>query len=326
VGMRAGGSFSGATSTFLPSGARRNVSDRSHERVPLLGIGASVTRWQRTAGLELYGNVAEAWRPVLFSERFPNDLVAVDPTMRAARGITSDVGVRGRALGGRLTYDLSGFHLVYDDRIGTLNRAALGSDSLRFPAGLRTNVGRSLHRGLEMFAELDATSYLAGLVGREAPRPAAGGRTSIFTSAGRTVATYTRGPARGRQVEYSPDWVVRTGLTHRQLDTRGERWRGTVQASHVSDVYSDASNTARQADGLQGVIPAYAVWDASWSVRLPGTYGTQGDGLRLELHVNNLFDRRYFTRRASGYPGPGIIPAEPRTLMAGVRLETGTRR
>ena len=326
VGMRAGGSFSGATSTFLPSGARRNVSDRSHERVPLLGIGASVTRWQRTAGLELYGNVAEAWRPVLFSERFPNDLVAVDPTMRAARGITSDVGVRGRALGGRLTYDLSGFHLVYDDRIGTLNRAALGSDSLRFPAGLRTNVGRSLHRGLEMFAELDATSYLAGLVGREAPRPAAGGRTSIFTSAGRTVATYTRGPARGRQVEYSPDWVVRTGLTHRQLDTRGERWRGTVQASHVSDVYSDASNTARQADGLQGVIPAYAVWDASWSVRLPGTYGMQGDGLRLELHVNNLFDRRYFTRRASGYPGPGIIPAEPRTLMAGVRLETGTRR
>lgn len=324
VGMRAGGSFSAASGAFVATGSRTDVRDRSHERVPLLGVGASVTRWQRALGVEVYGNIAEAWRPVLFSERFPNDLVAVDPAMRSARGISSDLGVRGRLLGGRLTYDVSGFHLVYDDRIGTLNRAALGVDSLRFPAGLRTNVGRSVHRGLELFAELDATSYLAALLGQPVRASHLGGRTSLFTSAGRTVATYTRGPANGRQVEYSPDWVVRSGLTHRQLDARGERFRGTVQASHVSEVYSDASNTARQADGIQGVIPAYTVWDASLSARLPAVLNAEG--LRFELHVNNLFDRRYFTRRASGYPGPGIIPAEPRTIMAGVRVEVGRQR
>lgn len=327
VGMRAGGTFSGASgSTFLPSGARTTVNDRSHERVPLYGMGASITRWQQALGFEVYGNVAQAWRPVLFSERFPNDLVAVDPAMRAARGITSDLGVRGQAFGRRLTYDISGFHLTYDDRIGTLNRAALGADSLRFPAGLRTNVGRSVHRGMEAFAELDATTMIAAALGRSAPRANTGGRTSMFTSAGRTVATYTRGPASGRQVEYSPDWVVRSGLTHRRLDSRGERWRGTLQASQVSSVYSDASNTLRQVDGLQGEIPAYTVWDASMSLRLPAQFGVRNDALRFELHVNNLFDRRYFTRRASGYPGPGIIPAEPRTIMAGVRVEVGTRR
>lgn len=325
VGMRAGGSFSGASgSTFASTGTRTVVNDRSHQRLPLWGFGTSITRWQRALGLEVYGNVAQAWRPVLFSERFPNDLVAVDPAMRAASGMTSDAGVRGQLFGRTVTYDVSGFHLTYDDRVGTLNRAALGADSLRFPAGLRTNVGRSVHRGFEAFAELDATSLLAGALRRQTPRANVGGRTSLFTSAARTVATYTRGPANGRQVEYSPDWVVRSGVTHRQLDAKGERFRGTVQASHVSEVYSDASNTQRQPDGIQGVIPAYTVWDASFVMRLPAV--VNAEGLRFELHVNNLFDRRYFTRRASGYPGPGIVPAEARTIMAGVRVEVGARR
>lgn len=327
VAMRAGGSFSPASgSTFLTTGARTTVNDRSDEQLPLVGLGASITRWQRSLGFEVYGNVAQAWRPVLFSERFPNDLVAVDPALRAASGITSDLGVRGQLFNRQLTYDVSGFHLTYDDRVGTLNRAALGADSLLFPAGLRTNVGRSVHRGFEAFAELDATSILATVVGRRTPGAGSGARTSLFTSAGRTVATYTRGPANGRQVEYSPDWVVRSGLTHRRLDTRGERFRGTLQASHVSAVYSDASNTGQQADGLQGIVPAYTVWDASLAMRLPELLNVGDTGLSFELHVNNLFDRRYFTRRASGYPGPGIIPAEPRTVMAGVRVEVGGRR
>jgi Fe(3+) dicitrate transport protein len=28
--------------------------------------------------------------------------------------------------------------------------------------------------------------------------------------------------------------------------------------------------------------------------------------------VNNLANTRYFTRRADGYPGPGILPSDPR--------------
>ena len=310
VQMQAGGTFARASaSTFLPVAAPVAVNDRSLERVPLLGLGTSVTRWQRRLGVELYGNVAQAWRPVLFSERFPNDLVAVDPAMRSARGLSADVGARGRALASRLSYDVSVFHLDYDGRVGTLSRAVLGADSLRYPSGLRTNAGRSWHRGFEAFAELDLSAVRRG--------------ASLFTSVGRTVATYTRGAAAGRQVEYSPDWVVRSGLTLRGQDARGERWRGTLQGSHVSTVYSDASNTVVQADGLQGIIPAYTVWDLSLSTRLPRLLTRDLRGVRAELNVNNLLDRRYFTRRAAGYPGPGIIPAEPRTVLAGVRVEMG---
>lgn len=332
LSMTAGGTFTAASgTTFLPTGTPVAVNDRSRESIPLLGLGASVTRWRQRLGVEFYGNVSEAWRPVLFSERFPNDLVAVDAAMRSASGRSADLGARGTALDGLLTYDVSGFHLTYEDRIGTLNRAALGGDSLRFPNGLRTNVGRSRHYGLEAFGELDVGRLATRLGGGRTPRagaPHSGApTTTLFTSVGRTVATYTRGPAAGRQVEYSPDWVVRTGLTHARRDAAspalGDRWRGTLQLSHVSGVYSDASNTVFQANALQGRIPAYTVVDASFSVRVPPRVAAGVRGLRFEANVNNLFDRRYFTRRATGYPGPGLIPAEPRTVLAGLRLDMG---
>jgi Fe(3+) dicitrate transport protein len=32
------------------------------------------------------------------------------------------------------------------------------------------------------------------------------------------------------------------------------------------------------------------------------------------MGVNNLFNESYFTRRAGGYPGPGLLPANGRTF------------
>ena len=42
----------------------------------------------------------------------------------------------------------------------------------------------------------------------------------------------------------------------------------------------------------------------------------------VESGINNLSNEVYFSRRAAGYPGPGIIPAEPRTyyLTLGLKL------
>ena len=102
------------------------------------------------------------------------------------------------------------------------------------------------------------------------------------------------------------------------MSTRlAERFAGTLQVSHVSGVFSDAGNTRFQADGLQGWIPSYVVWDLTGSVRV-------ARGTWLDVSVNNLFDRAYFTRRATGYPGPGIIPADGRLVTAGLRLDWTT--
>ena len=36
--------------------------------------------------------------------------------------------------------------------------------------------------------------------------------------------------------------------------------------------------------------------------------------------VNNLTDARYFTRRASGYPGPGILPSDGRAFYGALEV------
>jgi Fe(3+) dicitrate transport protein len=35
---------------------------------------------------------------------------------------------------------------------------------------------------------------------------------------------------------------------------------------------------------------------------------------KLEASVNNLANEIYFTRRATGYPGPGILPSDGRSF------------
>ena len=62
-------------------------------------------------------------------------------------------------------------------------------------------------------------------------------------------------------------------------------------------INSDASSAVR------GLIPAYDVLDVSFSYKYKF--------LKIETGVNNLLNSIYFTRRASGYPGPGIIPSLP---------------
>lgn len=303
IDARGSGSFVRGTSAFVPvtGVARTTVNEASVETLPLVGMGA---RYFLGGHAELYCNVSRAFRPATFAEQFQNDLVAVDPGLRSSRGWSSDVGIRGAA-GSWLSYDVSAFHIAYGDRIGTLGRAALGADSVRFPNGLRRNIGASRHMGVEGFAEAD----LFGLLGRRDRARA----LSVFTSLGWTQAEYVRGPQDGRRVENAPRWVARGGVSTRLHD----RVSGTMQLSHVSGVFSDANNTQRQADGLQGWIPGYVVWDLTAAVRV-------ARGAWLDVSVNNLLDQRYFTRRATGYPGPGIIPADGRLVTAGLRLDWTT--
>jgi len=292
------GSWQGANASFRATGMPTRVNEERSETRPLAGLGLS---WHRGRAVEVYGNVAQAFRPALFSDQFQTDNVAVDPALHSAHGFSTDVGARGEA--GAVRYDVGAFYMLYEGRVGVLNRAALGVDSLRYPNGIRRNVGTSRHYGVESFFEADVLR-LAGL----APHAARVGTLSLFSSIAGTVAEYVRGPVSGKEVEYAPDLVARHGATYRLRD----RLTASLQVSHVDAVFSDASNTEFQANGQQGRIPAYRVWDASASVRLVA-------GVFAQASVNNLADRVYFTRRASGFPGPGIVPADRRTLTAGLR-------
>ena len=78
-----------------------------------------------------------------------------------------------------------------------------------------------------------------------------------------------------------------------------------MQYSHISDQFSDSTNAIESnLSGLIGLIPAYDILDVS----LAYTFKK----IKIECGVNNLLDNAYFTRRATGYPGPGIIPSPPK--------------
>jgi Fe(3+) dicitrate transport protein len=109
---------------------------------------------------------------------------------------------------------------------------------------------------------------------------------------------------RNKKVEYAPDQIIRAGVTAviGKLTT-------TLQVSHTSEVFTDANNTRQPtANAQNGLIPSYTITDLCFNYRMP-------KGISIRGGLNNLFDTHYFTRRSSGYPGPGLLPADGRTFF-----------
>jgi Fe(3+) dicitrate transport protein len=116
---------------------------------------------------------------------------------------------------------------------------------------------------------------------------------------------------KNKQVENAPRQILRNGITYSKT-----KWKLTLQHSYVSSAFSDANNTnTTVASGINGVIPAYHLFDLSGNYDLNSSFF-------IRAGINNLLNEKYFTRRAGGYPGPGLMTAEPRNLFLtfGVKL------
>src|SRR5690606_24937537 len=116
----------------------------------------------------------------------------------------------------------------------------------------------------------------------------------------------------GNEVEFVPMLNVKVGT--------GVGYKGftcSVQFTHLSSQFTDANNTTSTADdntyGIFGKIPSYYVADISASY--------QWKMLKLEAGINNFTNNYYFTRRATGYPGPGIIPSDPRIFYTTLEIK-----
>ena len=84
--------------------------------------------------------------------------------------------------------------------------------------------------------------------------------------------------------------------------------------SYTSSQYADAQNTISPTqNALFGEIPSYSVVDLSAKY--------EKERFKIEAGVNNLLDRFYFTRRATGYPGPGIIPSDKRNYYLSLQFK-----
>ncbi|MBL7963489.1 MAG: TonB-dependent receptor [Flavobacteriales bacterium] len=285
---RVNGRINTAGSGVVDSGVR------TRQRI-LLGIGA---RYLTGPSRQFYANFSQAYRPVLYSDLTPSATTdVIDPDLRDASGHNLDGGYRG-TLSNWLFFDVGGFLVHYNDRIGTIQQNG---------NNYRTNIGTSVSKGVEAYVEAD---LLHGLLA-----PGHGTHMSIFISYAFTDAQYTRwnnpaiadNPAlsvAGKRVEYAPKDQVRTGLTYRD-----KRLSATVQFNVIDGIYTDASNTeAPNASATAGWLPGYTVVDASATWSLP-------KGIALTAGVNNMLDERYATRRAGGYPGPGVLPGMGRNAF-----------
>jgi len=258
---------------------------------PVSGIGADYITGEST---ELYANVSQAYRPILYSAFTPVGTIArIDPALHSSRGANADFGWRG-TLRDVVKFDLGAFYLWYGDRIGTRTGADASGDFVRV-----TNIGDSEHRGIESYLELDPFPLL-GL-------PTRAGALDLFSSFGYVDARYVSGDFKGHRVEQAPRVLARFGTTYGigPVST-------TLQVSHTSDSFGDANNNVRPTeDAAGGLIPAYTLLDWSMSIRSAQQ--------QLSFGINNLTDARYFTKRTAEYPGPGILPGIGRSLYLGVR-------
>ena len=299
------------------NGNENRIADQSSRRhVLLYGLGSE---FQVSATTNLYANYSRAFRPVLFGDLVPPATAdVIDPNLKDARGYTAEVGYRG-TYRNWLRFDVGYFFLDYADRIGTVRRPVPGGTAGQTQQ-FRTNLGRTQNHGLEAYAELDLIHSITGnsnlphldLFASLSLLDARYGSLLVTTLTGTGPSTtIVETNLEGKYVENAPRQTLRTGLTfaHKGVSVTG-------QFSHVGTAFADANNTeAPTANAQTGVIPDYQVADfsATWKLGPEGRY-------RLNGGVNNVSDARYFTRRAGGYPGPGILPADGRTWFAGLGL------
>ncbi len=261
---------------------------------------------------EFYSNISQAYRPVLISDLTPPATTdIIDENLQDARGYNFDFGYRGK-VGNYLNFDVDYFYVNYNNRIGTITQTNAANQRFQF----RTNLGRSVSQGSEGYVEFDPVTAFF--------KKSKIGYLSIFASIAYIDATYrnfrttsvtngqvVEGNLSGKRVENAPRKINRFGVTYNKKGVSI-----TWQLSDIGKAYADASNTeVANAAATTGVIPAYTVQDLSASVKFLKHYN-------LKAGVNNLTDERYFTRRAGGYPGPGLMPADGRTfyVSAGIKF------
>jgi len=274
-----------------------NYEDEQRERsFVLLGIGAS---YKPTVFLEFYGNISQNYRSVTFADiSIINPAFVINPEITDEKGYTMDVGARG-IFKKIISYDISLFSLLYEDRIGFVQEV-FPDANVRSERG---NIGEARIFGFESLVDFNLNKLFT--LGSKI-------QSNLFFNTSFIDSKYTASQANGivgNRVEFVPRVNFKTGFKFSYND-----FTTSLQYSYISEQFTDATNAKESnLSGVIGAIPAYDILDIGCSYSL-------GD-FTFDAGVNNLLDNAYFTRRATGYPGPGIIPSPPQNVYLTVGLK-----
>jgi Fe(3+) dicitrate transport protein len=261
----------------------------------IAGVGSE---YHVSKSTEVYANYTQAYRPIQFANlQAPPTTNVIDPDLEDSKGYNLDLGYRGK-IKGYLQFDVSGFYLQYNNRVGNV---AVSSPTGNYT--LVTNVGASTSKGIESYADINLLRIFQ-------PKEAQSS-VIIFGSYSYLDASYSSdhkdASTKGKRVENAPSNIFRGGLS-----VGCHNFLITGQLSYTDKTFSDATNTvAPSANGNNGLIPSYKIADLTAAYKVSSQ-------VNLKAGINNVFDENYFTRRAGGYPGPGLLPGDGRTFFVSV--------
>lgn len=262
--------------------------NRNFERnFVLLGLGLS---YKPTTSLEAYGNISQNYRSVTFSDiNINNPAYVINPNITDEDGFTIDLGLRGN-YNSFMSYDVGAFALFYNGRIGFVQQGL--SDGR--VVSERGNIGDAVMYGVESLFDFNLKKVL---------KMNNDFSLNYFINTSFINSEYTNSDQpgiEGNNVEFVPDLNLKTGIRFGYKNLMAN-----VQYTYLGRQFTDATNSVESnLSGVIGEIPEYDILDVSLSY----TYKR----FKFETGLNNVLDNAYFTRRATGYPGPGIIPSAPR--------------
>jgi len=256
----------------------------------LAGLGAS---YKVKNDIEFYFNISENYRSVTFNDiSIFNPAYMINPNITDETGSTTDFGLRG-IYKNFLSYDLSAFVLSYNNRIGFVQRVTSDGNV----KSERGNVGDARIIGFETLIDFNFRKFFKQKFSNTS--------LNYFVNFSFIESEYIRSQelgVTGKKVEFIPDINFKTGAKFGY-----KNFFLSAQYSFLSDQFTDSSNAVQSnLSGVIGIIPAYEVLDISASFSFKR--------FKFETGSNNALNQYFFTRRATGYPGPGIIPASPKTL------------
>lgn len=253
----------------------------------LAGVGVSY----KHPKFEIYGNVSQNYRAINFSDlRIDNPNAKVDSALTDERGFTADLGIR-TPKNSNFYGEVTLFYIAYRDRIGLL----LKTDPRLFnDFRFRTNIADARNIGIEAFGEYNFWHFINADDQSK--------RLTAFANLALIDARYINtkdNTVKGKKVELVPPFTLRTGL-----GWKSGNFKANATWAYTAEHFTDATNAVRTSSAVSGLINAYHVADLS--------LGWAHNAISIDASCNNLFDNRYFTRRADAYPGPGIIPSDGR--------------